>query len=42
MSDKEKVYYNKGSEALALAAKRGGGCPVLVTLEVRLDGVLHT
>jgi len=42
MADKEKVYYNKGGEALAQAAQRGGGCPVLETLKVRLERALHT
>jgi len=35
-------FYNKGSEALAQAAQRGGGAPSLQTAKVRLDGALST
>ena len=36
------LFYNKGSEALAQVAQRGGGAPSLDTLKVRLDGALST
>ena len=37
---KEKVFYNKGSEALAQVAHQGGGYPILEILKVRLDRAL--
>jgi len=36
------LFYNKGSEALAQVAQRGGGAPSPDTLKVRLDGALST
>ena len=38
----KNVFYNKGSEALAQVAQRGGGAPSLQTPKVRLDGALST
>ena len=35
---KEEVFYVKSSEGLEHFAWRGGGCPSLETLKVRLDG----
>ena len=36
---KEEVLYNKGSEALAQVARRGGGCPIPGDTQVRLRGL---
>jgi len=36
---RKKVFYNKGGEALAQAAHRGGGALSLQTPKVRLDGL---
>jgi len=36
---KEEVLYNKGREALAQVARRGGGCPIPGDTQVRLRGL---
>ena len=43
MDIRKKVFYSKGSEALAHVAQRGGGCLIsgdMGTPKVRLDGAL--
>ena len=42
MDIRKNFFYNKGGEALAQVAQRGGGAPSLQTAKVRLDGALST
>ena len=39
MDIRKNFFYNKGGEALAQVAQRGGGAPSLQTAKVRLDGL---
>ncbi len=39
---KEEVFYNKGGEALAQVAQRGGGCPIPGDSQGQAGGALSS